>query len=94
MVRSRDRSQAIVGYYRILTKVNDGYRGLKLAGLEPHKKYRIAHLGEYGYLGEYDYFGDELMEIGIVLNDHTSGDYHSKVPRGDFLSRIFILEAD
>ncbi|WP_342439696.1 alpha-galactosidase [Paenibacillus sp. FSL L8-0436] len=88
MVRSRDRSQAIVGYYRILTKVNDGYRRLKLAGLDPHKKYRIAHLGEHGY------FGDELMEIGIVLNDHTSGDYHSKVPRGDFLSRIFILEAD
>ncbi|AIQ17705.1 alpha-galactosidase [Paenibacillus sp. FSL H7-0357] len=88
MVRSRDRSRAIVGYYRILTKVNDGYRRLKLAGLDPHKKYRIAHLGEHGY------FGDELMEIGIVLNDHTSGDYHSKVPRGDFLSRIFILEAD
>lgn len=88
MVRSRDRSQAIVGYYRILTKVNDGYRRLKLAGLDPQKKYRIAHMGEHSY------FGDELMEIGIVLNDHTSGDYHSKVPRGDFLSRIFILEAD
>ncbi|MCM3699524.1 alpha-galactosidase [Paenibacillus macerans] len=87
MVISKDRNRAIVGYYRTLTEVNVGYKRLKLAGLDGDKKYRIAGVNER------DYYGDELMEIGILLNDSTSGDYLSKVPRGDFLSRLFILEA-
>lgn len=87
MVISKDRNRAIVGYYRTLTEVNVGYKRLKLAGLDGDKKYRITNAGER------DYYGDELMEIGILLNDSTSGDYLSKIPRGDFLSRLFILEA-
>ncbi|MFD1178235.1 alpha-galactosidase [Paenibacillus puldeungensis] len=88
MILSKDRNRAIVGYYRTLTDVNVGYRRLKLAGLDTDKKYRIASADERSY------YGDELMEIGILLNDSTSGDYLSKVPRGDFLSRLFILEAE
>ncbi|WP_218648734.1 alpha-galactosidase [Paenibacillus kribbensis] len=88
MILGENKNRAIVGYYRTLTEVNVGYKRLKLAGLDADKKYRIAHADERYY------YGDELMEIGILLNDSTSGDYLSKVPKGDFLSRLFILEAE
>ncbi|MGN7764732.1 alpha-galactosidase [Paenibacillus sp. 22594] len=89
MVLSKDKNRAIVGYYRTLTAVNGRYTRLRLAGLDQGKKYRITD-NTYEHSG----YGDEWMEIGILLNDSTSGDYHSKVPRGDFLSRLFILEAE
>ncbi|WP_019913939.1 alpha-galactosidase [Paenibacillus sp. HW567] len=89
MVLSKDKTRGIVGYYRTLTAVNGGYTRLRLAGLDQGRKYRIT---ENNY--EHSGYGDEWMQIGILLNDSTSGDYHSKVPRGDFLSRLFILEAE
>ncbi|WP_375708431.1 alpha-galactosidase [Paenibacillus albidus] len=89
MVLSKDKNRAIVGYYRTLVQVNGGYKRLKLAGLDADKKYRISDIA-----GERSCYGDEWMEIGILLNDSTSGDYHSKVPKGDFLSRLFLLEAE
>ncbi|WP_246061951.1 GH36 C-terminal domain-containing protein [Paenibacillus oralis] len=80
MVISKDRNRAIVGYYRTLTEVNVGYKRLKLAGLDGDKKYRITNAGKR------DYYGDELMAIGILLNDSTSGDYLSKVSLVLFLT--------
>ncbi|WP_018750641.1 alpha-galactosidase [Paenibacillus sanguinis] len=88
MVVSPDRRRAIVGYYRTLAPVNVGYPRLKLAGLAADLKYCIKEAGERNY------YGDELMQIGILLNDSTSGDYTSKVQRGDYLSRLFILEVE
>lgn len=87
MVVSADRKTAIVGYYRELTQVNAGYPRLKLQGLAADQQYMINERRQDSH------YGDELMQVGLLLNDATSGDYRSKVPRGDFLARLFILEA-
>ena len=54
MVVSKDKRQAIVGYYRVLQPVNTGYQRLKLQGLQEEWKYRVTGMKEGIY-------GDELM---------------------------------
>lgn len=39
MVVSNDLNTAIVGYYRPLQEVNQGFRRVKLLGLDPNKEY-------------------------------------------------------
>ncbi|MCI1859107.1 MAG: alpha-galactosidase [Sporolactobacillus sp.] len=87
MVVSPDRQKAIVGYYRTLTRVNVGYPRLRLRGLTAQRRYVINGKRQNSY------YGDELMQIGLLLNDTTSGDYRSRIPKGDFLARLFVIEA-
>lgn len=83
MVVSPDRSRAIVGYYRILQEVNVGFRRVRLAGLDPLRCYQI--------LGGERIFGDELMAVGLITSDESSGG--GCQGEGDFTSRIYVLEA-
>ena len=60
----RDRSQALVGYYRVLEPVNAGFERLHLAGLKEGAAYQISDRKEI-------LFGDELMQAGLVAVSYT-----------------------
>lgn len=86
MVVSEDKSQAIVGYYKILNDVNCEYRRLCLPGLDADTLYNVQEeLGSY--LG--DFTGDELANIGLVTTDASAGQNQETT---DFYSKLFILE--
>ena len=85
---SQDQKTAIVGYYRVLNEVNVGYRRIRLKGLNPDEQYRISMDGRW-------IEGRELMKAGLVISDYTSGEngeiYNGS--NGDFISRLYVLEA-
>ncbi|MYZ04300.1 alpha-galactosidase [Lactobacillus salivarius] len=86
MVVSEDKSQAIVGYYKILNDVNCEYRRLYLPGLDADTLYNVQEeLGSY--LGNFT--GDELANIGLVTTDASAGQNQETT---DFYSKLFILE--
>ncbi len=76
MVISDDKKEAIVGYYRMELSVNGGWKYLKLAGLDQNKRYSVDHGRQISY-------GDELMKIGIMINEFEWGmenqEYGSKI---------------
>lgn len=72
MFRSQDGQDIFAAYFRIRAQVNPGIERMKFAGLQPHAVYEIADTGER-------YRGDELMEIGLLVQLH--GDYQSKTWR-------------
>ncbi len=81
MVVSEDKKTAIVGYYRSQSEVASPQSRLCLAGLDENLSYRIC--GE-----ELLHGGDELMSCGIITTDFSNGKL------GDYLSRLYILEAE
>lgn len=88
MVVSKDKKEAIVGYYKVLAKPNDKYYRIKLEGLDPNKLYSIEGR-------QTQHYGDELMNIGIVLGeDYTdrAGEYWSREKTTDFSSMIFVIK--
>lgn len=89
MVVSKDKRQAIVGYYRVLQPVNTGYQRLKLQGLQEEWKYRVTGMKEGIY-------GDELMQAGLIVSDASSGENKEKYngDNGDYQSRLYMIEAD
>ena len=67
MVVSSDKSEAIVGLYKLLNTVNTGFYQLKLQGLNPDCEYEINGGARMG--------GDELMTFGLLSRDpaaHTT----------------------
>ncbi len=84
---SKDKKQAIVGYYKILAKPNDKYYRIKLKGLNPDTLYSIKEKGTMHY-------GDELMNVGISLNENYTNralEYWQKEKPGDFSSILLVL---
>ena len=86
MVVSADRRKAMVGYYRSLQPVNEGYRRLKLAGLEPSLCYAVSDR-------DLTYCGDELMTVGFDISDTGNGPWTPQTYQGDYQSRIFEVRA-
>lgn len=84
MVVSKDQNTAIVGYYRPLQVVNEGYHRVKLMGLDPNKEYHVS-------IHDVTCYGDELMNIGLITSDSSCGE--NKDGEGDYLSRLYILKA-
>ena len=88
MVVSEDQKQALVGYYRVLEPVNEGFERLHLEGLKEDLVYRISDREE-------KLFGDELMKAGLVVSDAAAGQngerYNGR--NGDYQSRLYVLEA-
>ena len=88
MAVSEDKQTAIVGWYRVLNKVNGCYTRLRLEGLEPDFCYRDSQSGSA-------FYGDELMNLGLCTTDSTAGEVtEGKAPCTDFESRIYVLEAE
>lgn len=77
MVASEDRTEALVGFYRMSGVPNGGWIRLRLAGLDPDKDYRVD--SDASRL----YGGDELMNAGMVIKENKlcggGGDYSSGV---------------
>ena len=80
MVVSEDKSEAIVGYYKILNTANEGFKRIKLQGLDENKKYYINNNKEESF------FGDELMFAGIPVRSEDFCEHG-----GDFTSAIYHL---
>ena len=91
MVVSKDRREALVGYYRTRVGVDLAPFRLRLEGLDRDAVYGIEELGiDVDWA---DRRGDELEEIGLTLRDGSSGEWKTPVPGGDHLSRLFHLTA-
>ena len=87
MIVSEDQKEAFVGYYRVMQPINIGFQRPKLTGLREDLQYKVSGIS-------YNCYGDELMQVGIILSDAASGVLKKGVnDKGDFLSRIFEIEA-
>lgn len=89
MVVSQDKKQAIVAYFKILNDVNCEFRRLSLKGLDEELLYEVEQ--ETGGIGEF--FGNELINIGLITSDSSSGETNADTACGDFWSKIYVLNA-
>lgn len=86
MVVSEDKGTAIVGWYRILNGINQGYSRVKLQGMNPDYVYT-------NMLNDTRHYGDELMNLGLITTDSTAGEnLEKKEYCTDFESRIYVLK--
>ncbi|WP_345240062.1 alpha-galactosidase [Pontibacillus salipaludis] len=97
MVVSEDQSTAIIGYYQILARANDGFKRLQLKGLEPTAKYKLYEINSHeDYKVEQETaerFGDEIMYAGLDLGSGYSGTQAGGIKEsGDFTSNLWVLK--
>ena len=87
MVVNDDRTEAIVGWYRVLNGINLPYTRLHLKGLAEDVPYTIN--GESAI-----HYGSELMHAGLITTDTSSGQAEGDEKMcQDFESRLYILKA-
>lgn len=89
MVVSQDKRQAIVACFKILNDVNSEFRRLSLKGLNEELLYEVESEGRE--IGEF--FGNEMMNIGLITSDSSSGETNADTACGDFWSKIYVLNA-
>ncbi|MDM0524963.1 alpha-galactosidase [Clostridium perfringens] len=80
MVKSNDEKTIILGCYKLLNHANEGKERVKLFGLDKDGDYKLS----YPYEKEFN--GDELMNVGISMND----DYFCN-SGNDFSSVLYLL---
>ncbi|MBW3077756.1 alpha-galactosidase [Bifidobacterium simiiventris] len=93
MVVSADRRHALVGYYRMIMPVNEGYRTLRLAGLDPAETYTVRDTEFPLPASRFTYGGDELMARGFDISDTGFGPFTTDMYQGDYLTRLFEVDA-
>lgn len=81
------KQTAVIGYYKILNEVNGPYHRIRLDGLAPDTLYCIN--GDKNRT----HYGDELMRVGLLTTDNSSGEAIDGPMSQDFDSRLYILEA-
>lgn len=94
MVVSEDKKTAICGYYKVLNDINAPFKKLYLKGLNPHFRYHLKTRRETPSRKN-DFYGDELMNIGFITTDASSGQYISELgleETTNLSSQIFIFE--
>ena len=80
MVVSEDKKEALVGYYCMHAESNDSFKRLRLAGLDPNKRYKIDKKADIVF------GGDELMYTGLVIrNDELCAN------RSDYSSTVYYI---
>lgn len=67
---NEEKTEALYSYFQIMDSANKPTPRVKLAGLNPDKKYLLDDGRIFG--------GDELMYQGIYLDDNIIGDYQSR----------------
>ncbi len=88
---SKDGRRVYVGYYHILSAPNLPYRRAKLVGLDSSAQYKLEH-------GNQVFGGDALMTLGIdlpyvdAMQHQDDTDYTNHLEKGDFTSRLIVLE--
>lgn len=96
-VYDSETKTGLIGYYQILNPANPSYHRLQLRGLVPTQKYQLTeiNLSNNTILSTEEVFGDELQNIGIILNkDYTNkaAEYWQRPQPTDFASRLFQLK--
>jgi alpha-galactosidase len=93
MTVADDRRRAVVGWYRILNHPEPGPDRIPLRGLDPAALYRVTAWPPGGdSMASRNALvrgGDDLMGAGILV----VADRQETAARGDFLARLFVLEA-
>ncbi|MFT4144362.1 MAG: GH36 C-terminal domain-containing protein, partial [Mobilitalea sp.] len=95
MVVSEDLTEAMIAYYRVLQKPEAAYDRILLRGIDKDALYCIQ---EMNLSGESDlntgyYYGSELLNIGIVISDYSSGRKEIAADiQGDYLSRVYYMK--
>ncbi|KAB8128260.1 alpha-galactosidase [Gracilibacillus oryzae] len=88
MVVSQDKTEALVGYYKVLARPNEAYQRIKLTGLDPNRLYQVN--------GTTTHYGDELMNIGIILAGNyinRASEYWGREHPGDYQAKLFVLKS-
>ena len=86
MVVSRDKTEAIAGFYQRLNKINASWLRLRLQGLSEDSLYEVSRnvLGETKF---YQAYGSELMYAGIPIDREELNE-----KGGDFASLLYVLK--
>ncbi|WP_314864648.1 alpha-galactosidase [uncultured Streptococcus sp.] len=88
MVVSQDQNTALLGTFKVLNQVNRSHQRLQLKGLALDKVY---------WLEGRAYMGAELMRVGLVTTDASSGQLledSEQKPSYDFDSKLWLFEAE
>ncbi|QLB52861.1 alpha-galactosidase [Streptococcus sanguinis] len=88
MVVSQDQNMALLGTFKVLNQVNRSHQRLQLKGLALDKVYRLEGRA---------YTGAELMRVGLVTTDASSGQLlkdSEQKPSYDFDSKLWLFEAE
>lgn len=88
MVVSEDKQTAIVGWYRVLNGAIVPYSRISLKGLNPDLCYEQVN-------NHQKYYGDELMNVGLLIDDPSVGQAASPSdPTScDYDSKIYVFKA-
>ena len=94
MCVSPDKKQAVAVYYKVKATPNPKLKKLPLTGLDPDKRYYCSRNGR-------TYYGDELMNMGLLLDMEFTGSFarkdsvtkkNSGTDAGDFTSQMYVFE--
>ena len=88
MLVSQDQNTALLGTFKVLNQVNRSHQRLQLKGLAADKVYRLEGR---------TYTGAELMRVGLVTTDASSGQLledSEQEPSYDFDSKLWLFEAE
>lgn len=88
MVVSKDKTEALIGFYQMLAKPNPSYERLKLEGLDSNKQYEIFPGNEIRY-------GSDLQKIGLLFSQNhinRKNEYWSQNNKTDFNSRLIYIK--
>lgn len=88
MVVSQNQNTALLGTFKVLNQVNRSHQRLQLKGLDLDKVYRLEGRA---------YTGAELMRVGLVTTDASSGqllEASEQKPSYDFDSKLWLFEAE
>ena len=88
MLVSQDQNTALLGTFKVLNQVNRSHQRLQLKGLAADKVYRLEGRA---------YTGAELMRVGLVTTDASSGQLledSEQKPSYDFDSKLWLFEAE
>ncbi|PAK43062.1 alpha-galactosidase, partial [Priestia megaterium] len=67
---NKDKTEAMVFYFRVLAEANAPFESFKVKGLDASKKYRVVETNNV-------YGGDELEYIGLSIPAELKGDFQS-----------------
>lgn len=94
MYVTEQKDKAVFYWYKLETFVNQHFPRVKMAGLDPQKRYTVHELNRIDnqplpYEGK-AFTGQYLMDNGLEVPYSHDVDYHKK---NDWASRVLYLEA-
>lgn len=88
MVVSKDKKEAVVGYYQVLNSPNPPYKRLILKGLDSNKKYLI-------YPNEEVRYGSDLQSVGLMFSKNfmkRTDNFWTQSRHQDYSGRVIYIK--